>query len=204
MTIGRKCLVWSALGVLLMATGCAQSPQGQAARQGSGDVAGEKETAPKDLVAAANKRHSDMPRKVLLGTALSGGEIFGAPLGKRLDKMDELVAAMAAETEKKYPGKRLDFAMLNETFLTRPGQTAAEQAVALDEIRERVGTCTRKNGCYLLVPMVLQDSVTPPLYSNAGRTHSLPRTCSSRNARIVSYQRRALFGLRIQWFSSGK
>ena len=42
------------------------------------------------------------PRKVLLGTLISGYEVFGLQVEKRLDKMDELTAAIAAEAKAKY------------------------------------------------------------------------------------------------------
>ena len=41
-------------------------------------------------------------------------------------------------------------------------------------------------------------------YSRLGRVHSRPRAWWSIKPMTVSYQRRALFGFRIQWFSSGK
>ena len=164
MTIGWKCLAWSALGVVLLAAGYAQSPQGPAARQDSTNVAGKKGTAsesPRGVIEAGSattvSHSNDMPRKVILGTVLTGYEgVFDAPLDKRLDKMDETVAAMAAELARKYPGKRLDLAMLPETFLGRPAKDVAQQAVPLDEVRERVGACARRHDCYLIVPMVLQ------------------------------------------------
>ena len=41
-------------------------------------------------------------------------------------------------------------------------------------------------------------------YSRSGRVQSRPRAWWSIKPMTVSYQRRALFGLRTQWFSSGK
>src|SRR5580704_6604084 len=50
-----------------------------------------------------------LPRKVLLGTIVSGYDvIFTLPLEKRLQRMDEFVDAMEAQAKAKYPGKRLD------------------------------------------------------------------------------------------------
>jgi predicted amidohydrolase len=108
-----------------------------------------------------------LPRKVLIGTEISGYDvILTFPLEMRLQRMDELVDAMAAQAEISYPGKRLDLAVLTEYFLTRPGQTAEQLAVSLEEVRPRMAACAKKHGCYLIVPLVMKEEGTPVRYSN--------------------------------------
>jgi predicted amidohydrolase len=108
-----------------------------------------------------------LPRKVLIGTEISGYDvILTFPLEMRLQRMDELVDAMAAQAEVSYPGKRLDLAVLTEYFLTRPGETAEQLAVSLEEVRPRMAACAKKHGCYLIVPLVMREEGTPVRYSN--------------------------------------
>src|SRR5271157_1109070 len=65
-------------------------------------------------------RRERPPRKVLLGTVVSGQEIFKMALDKRLQRMDELAEAFAAEAKSSYPGQRLDLVVFPEAFLARP------------------------------------------------------------------------------------
>jgi len=112
-------------------------------------------------------RHDGLPRKVLLGTVISGYGIFSQPLEKRLERMDELVEAMAARARGDYPAKRLDLAVLPETFLARPGESLAQQAIRLEEVLPRIAACARRQGCYLIVPLLLQEADPPRRISNA-------------------------------------
>ena len=116
---------------------------------------------------AAALRRGGLPRKVLLGTVLSGYEIFSQPLEKRLQRMDELVAAMAAQARADHPAQRLDLAVLPETFLERPGDTLAQQAVRMEEILPRISACAKQHGCYLIAPGLLREADPPVRYSNA-------------------------------------
>jgi predicted amidohydrolase len=112
-------------------------------------------------------RRDGLPRKVLLGTVISGYGVFSQPLEKRLQRMDELIEAMAARARGDYPAKRLDLAVLPETFLTRPGDSLAKQAVRLEEVLPRIAACARRQGCYLIVPLLLQETAPPLRISNA-------------------------------------
>ena len=117
-------------------------------------------------------RRDRLPRKVLIGTVISGTDIFSMPLAKRLDRMDALVAKMADEASRAYPAKRLDLAVLPEAFLARPGETVAEQSVRLDDVRQRIGACARLHGCYLVVPVLMLEgrfSDPPQQHRGAGR-----------------------------------
>src|SRR5512142_2093899 len=71
---------------------------------------------------AGTARQDRPPRKVVVGTAVSGYGILTHSLENRLQKMDEFVATMATEAENDPSLKRLDLAVLPETFLTRPGE----------------------------------------------------------------------------------
>jgi predicted amidohydrolase len=102
-------------------------------------------------------RRDRPPRKVLIGTVISGAEILMAPLGERLDRMDVLVGEIADAARRDYPSKRLDLVVLPETFLARPGNTVAEQAVRLDEVRQRIGACARLHACYLVAPVLMRE-----------------------------------------------
>jgi predicted amidohydrolase len=112
-------------------------------------------------------RRDGLPRKVLLGTVISGYGIFSQPLEKRLQRMDELIEVMATRARGDFPAKRLDLAVLPETFLTRPGDSLAKQAVRLEEVLPRIAACARRQGCYLIVPMLLQETAPPLRISNA-------------------------------------
>lgn len=115
----------------------------------------------------ATLRRAGLPRKVLLGTVISGYEIFAQPLEKRLQRMDEIIGAMASRARANDPAKQLDLALLPETFLTRPGDSPAQQAVRMEEVLPRIAACARRNGCYLIAPMILREADPPLRYSNA-------------------------------------
>lgn len=117
--------------------------------------------------APAVSRCDRPPRKVLLGTAIGGEDYVGLALDRRLQRMDELVGAMAAEAASRHPGRPLDLALLPEFFLGRPGDLMAQESVALDEILPRVAQCARRNGTYLIVPVLLREADPPLRYSNA-------------------------------------
>jgi predicted amidohydrolase len=116
---------------------------------------------------SVSARRDGLPRKVLLGSVISGYEVFLLPLEKRLDRMDELVEAMSAQARANYPAKPLDLAVLPETFLARPGGSLAQQAVRMDEVQPRIAVCARRHGCYLIVPLLLQEADPPLRISNA-------------------------------------
>src|SRR5271155_3427890 len=81
---------------------------------------------------SAGSPRDGLPRKVLLGTVVSGFDaIFTLPLEKRFQRMDDLVDAMEAQAQAKYPGKRLDLVVLTEWYFSRPGDTLEQQAVRL-------------------------------------------------------------------------
>jgi predicted amidohydrolase len=128
-------------------------------------AASEPPSRPADPAAAA--RQDGLPRKVLLGTVICGYEIFTQPLEKRLQRMDELVGAMAAQARTYYSAKRLDLAVLPETFLTRLGDSLAQQAVRMEEVLPRIAACAKRHGCYLIVPLLLREADPPQRISNA-------------------------------------
>lgn len=112
-------------------------------------------------------RQDRPPRKVLVGTVVSGYGIFLAPLERRLQKMDEFVEAAADQARNDHPGKRLDLVVLPEFFLGRPGDSLAQKAVRLEEVQPRIAACAQRHECYLVVPLLLREAELPLRYSNA-------------------------------------
>jgi predicted amidohydrolase len=117
---------------------------------------------------SVTKPRDRLPRKVLIGTEISGYEVLDTlPLEVRLKRMDDLVDTMATQAEFDHPGKRLDLVILPEYFLARPGATVPVKAVGLEEVRPRVAACAKKHGCYIIVPLVMREEGLPLRYSNA-------------------------------------
>ncbi len=125
------------------------------------------DVSPAESSPAGNSRSNSLPRKVIVGTEVSGYDvILTFPLEMRFQRMDELVDAMEAQTKLSYPGKRLDLAVLTEYFMSRPGKTLAERAVRLEDVKARISACAKQHGCYLVVPMVFREEGTPVSYTN--------------------------------------
>jgi predicted amidohydrolase len=120
-----------------------------------------------NAASVASKRAERPPRKVLLGTFLAGYGIFDQPLEKRLQRMDDVVDGMSDRAGRDYPGKPLDMVVFPEYFVARPGDSLAQKTVQIDEVLPRIAACARRNRCYLVVPMLLQESGLPVRYSNA-------------------------------------
>jgi predicted amidohydrolase len=126
------------------------------------------ETPAPASAAAAVHPWDRLPRKVLVGTEVSGYDVvLTFSLDQRLQRMDELVDSMAAQAKLNYPGKRLDLAVLTEYFMARPGNTLAERAVRLGDVESRIAACAKRHGCYIVVPMILREEGAPVTYSNA-------------------------------------
>jgi predicted amidohydrolase len=115
----------------------------------------------------SKSRADRLPRKVLLSTVICGEQFFKMPLEKRLQRMDEVVESADAKAKSDYPGKRLDLVILPEAFLARPGDSMSSKAVRLDEVLPRIAGCARQHGCYLVVPLLMQEADLPLRYSNA-------------------------------------
>jgi predicted amidohydrolase len=112
-------------------------------------------------------RRDGLPRKVLIGTVVSGYDaIFKMPLADRLNRMDAWLDSMDAQAKAKYPGKGLDLVVLTEWLLSRPGDTIEQQAVRLEDVRARIEACAQKHQCYLVAPVVLREEGEPAVYSN--------------------------------------
>jgi predicted amidohydrolase len=125
------------------------------------------DVSPAESKPGENSRSHSLPRKVIVGTEVSGYDvILTFPLEMRFQRMDELVDAMEAQSKVNYPGKRLDLAVLTEYFMSRPGKTLAERAVRLEDVKARISACAKQHGCYLVVPMVFREEGTPVRYTN--------------------------------------
>jgi predicted amidohydrolase len=107
------------------------------------------------------------PRKVLLGTVVSGYDVSTYSLERRLQWMDDTVDHIAAEGTREYPGKRMDLVVLPEYLLERPADSADKEAVRMAEVEPRLAACARRRDCYLVVPMVLREEGPGNVISNA-------------------------------------
>ena len=126
------------------------------------------EVAQVPVVEKVAARRDGLPRKVLVGTEVSGYDmILKLPLEKRFQRMDEIVDAMQAQASAKYPGKKLDLAVFVEYFMSRPFEALEQQAVRFSDIADRIEACAKRHGCYLIVPIVLREEGEPARYSNA-------------------------------------
>jgi len=116
---------------------------------------------------APSERRDRLPRKVLVGTVVSGYDVFTLPLEKRLQRMDEIVEAIAARARSEFPAKPLDLVVLPETFIARPGDGLAQRTVRLEEVLQRIAACASGHRCYLVVPLLLREADPPERFSNA-------------------------------------
>ena len=149
------CFAQAAAGLILLA-GLAASPT----------PAGAEPSLP--APGAANLSRQDRPpRKVLVGTVISGYGFLSQPLEKRLQWLDDSVEKIATQAKTNYPDKRLDLVVLPEFLVSRPGDSLAQQAVRLEEVQPRLAACASRHGCYLVVPSLLQEANPSPRYSNA-------------------------------------
>ncbi len=131
-------------------------------------VRGATEVSQVPVVETVAARRDGLPRKVLVGTEVSGYDmILKLTLEQRFQRMDEIVDAMESQASTKYPGKKLDLAVFVEYFMSRPSEVLEKQAVRFGEISDRIEACARKHGCYLIVPIVLREEGEPARYSNA-------------------------------------
>jgi predicted amidohydrolase len=119
------------------------------------------------MSAPAPSRLDRPPRKVLVGTVVSGYDVYSLPLEDRFRFMEEKLAEIAASAGKSHRGWRLDLVVLPEFFMARPGDSLERQAVGVGEVQPRIAACARRHGCYLVVPGILREEDGPPRISNA-------------------------------------
>jgi len=113
-------------------------------------------------------RRDQLPRKILVGTEITGYDLIEKfSLEQRFQRMDEYADAMEMQAKFKYPGKRLDLVVFGEYFMARGRATLAQNAIRLDEVVPRIAACAKRHGCYLVVPLVLKEDGPAERYSNA-------------------------------------
>jgi predicted amidohydrolase len=110
-----------------------------------------------------------LPRKVVVGTAMYAmwGEYPGVE--KRLEALGEIIDEMALQAAERYPGSRLDLAVLPEDAVCggRNG-AAAERSVSLDgPVLEKMAAKARQHRCYLVVPLFMVENQERSLCTNA-------------------------------------
>ncbi len=109
-----------------------------------------------------------LPRKVIVGTAMQAfwGKYPG--LEKRLEQLTQLIDQMVEESQKKY-GRGLDLAVLPETAVT--GETSndvmADAIPLAGPLRNTFARKAREQHCYIVVPTYLLEDREKKLCSNA-------------------------------------
>jgi predicted amidohydrolase/acetyl esterase/lipase len=103
-------------------------------------------------------RHDRPPRKVIVGTAMTGWYSDYPGLSERLEQMRRLIDQMAAESRSKY-GRSIDVALFTEYAVTagKPGSAAAV-AVPIDRaMLEALGSKAREHHSYIVFGGVFRD-----------------------------------------------
>ncbi|NLF32129.1 MAG: carbon-nitrogen hydrolase family protein [Planctomycetes bacterium] len=116
---------------------------------------------------------SDLPRKIVVGTAMQPywGEYPG--LEARLAQLAALIDRMADEAARRYDGAGLDVAALPEVAVNGGlNGVGDEVSFPLDgPVLEALGGAARRHRCYVVVPMYLTETElsggTAGTYSNA-------------------------------------
>src|SRR5512141_2665032 len=108
------------------------------------------------------------PRKVIVGTSMSG--FYGAYPGleARLEELGGLIDRMAAQAKEEYSA-RLDLGALTE-YAVNGGLSgpASETAFPLEgPVQDVIGGRARRHGCYVVLPLVLAEDRARGIYSNA-------------------------------------
>jgi predicted amidohydrolase len=109
------------------------------------------------------------PRKAIVGTAMHNMFCPYPGLQIRLGELAGLIDRMAREAVTRFPGGRLDIAVLPEMAVNggREG-TAAEVAYPLDgPVLDVMAAKARERQCYIVVPLYLAENQETGLYSNA-------------------------------------
>src|SRR5438552_2009335 len=110
-----------------------------------------------------------LPRKVVVGTAMYAmwGDYPGVE--RRLEALGEIVDEMARQATERYPGSKLDLAVLPEDAVCggRTG-SAAERSVPLaGPVLEKMAATARRHGTYLVVPLFMVENREEGLCTNA-------------------------------------
>jgi len=113
-------------------------------------------------------RHDRAPRKVIVGTTMTGWYSDYPGLDGRLEQIRVMIAEMDAEAHAKY-GRSLDLALFTEYALTAgKAGTSPEVAIPLDEAtRQELAAMARQHQCYLVLGGVFFDDANPQGCSNA-------------------------------------
>jgi predicted amidohydrolase len=111
----------------------------------------------------------NLPRKVVVGTAIFGPYGKYPGLDARLRVLGDLIDEMARQAAGKYPDHGFDLAILPETTVTSTIGPASARAIRLDgPVRETFGALARKHKIYIVVPMDLaEEGPMGTTYSNA-------------------------------------
>lgn len=136
---------------------------------------------------AADETKADKPpRKVVVGTVIFGAQGEYPGLEQRLKVLGGLIDEMARQAAEKYPGGRLDLAILPETAVTSPIGPASQRAARLDgPVRETFAGLARKHGTYIVAPMDLAEE------GPRGTIHSNSAVLFDRKGDVAGIYRKA-------------
>src|SRR5205807_2063012 len=112
--------------------------------------------------------NDSLPRKVVVGTAMYAmwGEYPGVE--KRLEALGEIIDEMARQAAEKYPGSRLDLAVLPEDAVCgglegpAPGRSVPLAGLVL----EKMAACARRHGTYIVLPLFMEENREQGLCTN--------------------------------------
>lgn len=97
-----------------------------------------------------------LPRKVIVATAMHR---FTGTLDRRTGDIERLVALATTEAAARWPGRRIDLMVLPEFALERPGGSAADRAIAIDDASiECVRAMVRSHAFHLVLPVTLREA----------------------------------------------
>ena len=110
-----------------------------------------------------------LPRKVIVGTAMQAFWVEYPGLDKRLAELGDIVDRMSEESKKKY-GRDLDLAVLPETAVTgEVAGNAVDAAVPLEgPLKDAFSRKAREHHCYIVVPTYLLETQGTRISSNVG------------------------------------
>ncbi|MFW6155028.1 MAG: carbon-nitrogen hydrolase family protein [Planctomycetota bacterium] len=112
---------------------------------------------------------SGPPRKVVVGTVIRGYYAAEPSTQGRQTIAADLIERVAAEAERKYPGRGVDLIALPESAVTS-GQRGAPEVRAVDlegDVLDTFGGLARKHSTYIVLPMALATDRARGVFHNA-------------------------------------
>lgn len=124
----------------------------------------------KQTARPARSRKSDLPpRKVLVATTIHGPWNQPDSLPDRIDRLEDLVNAMADRAKQTHPGRGLDLVILPEEALSAGQGPPSKRSLPLEgAVRDAFSALARAHNSYLILPMDLIETTSDgTTYANA-------------------------------------